>query len=204
MLFGAGIYLFSSRIEAARKPSGWPHYRRMAILIVFGLLHGYFLWFGDILVHYGICGMLAYPLRKLAPRRLLAIDAILIAVPIVAGLSYIRSMGPQELRNFESELHPSSVQVAADLAAYRGGWLGQESTRADAAFEFETTVFAWEYFWRELGLMLLGMALFKWGAFSAKLPRAAYLRMVAAGILIGIPLTLYGVFENYNTGWQSL
>jgi uncharacterized protein len=204
MLFGAGICLFCGRIEAAGKASGWLHYRRMAILIVFGLIHGYFLWFGDILVHYGICGMLAYPLRKLPPRRLLVIGAILLVVPIVAGFFYIGSMGPEEIRNFQSELHPSAAQVASDLAAYRAGWLGQESTRASAAFEFETTVFGWEYFWRELGLMIVGMALFRRGVFSAKLLRAEYIQMVAVAIVVGIPLTLYGAFENYRVGWQSL
>ena len=44
--------------------------------------------------------------------------------------------------------------------------------------------------------MLIGMALFKLGVFSATLPSAIYFRMISAAILVGIPLTLYGVYGN--------
>jgi uncharacterized protein len=204
MLFGAGMYLFTSRIENTGRPSGWLHYRRMMVLIIFGLLHAYFLWFGDILVHYGICGLLLYPLRKWPPRRLILIGTGILLIPILAGVFFISTMSPNDFREFEKDLHPTPTAVAADLATFRGGWVGQLSTRANEAFEFETTVFGWEYFWRELGLMLIGMALFKLGVFSASLPNVAYLRMIGAAILVGIPLTLYGVYGNYKVGWQSM
>lgn len=204
MLFGAGVYLFTSRIEGAGGQSGWLHYRRMLVLIMFGLLHAYFLWFGDILVHYGICGLLLYPFRQCSPRRLILIGTIILLIPILAGVFYISTMGPSDFQEFEKDLHPTASAVANDLATFRGGWLGQLSTRANEAFEFETTVFGWEYFWRELGLMLIGMALFKLGVFSAALTRAVYLRMIIAAILFGIPLTWYGVYANYKVGWQSM
>jgi uncharacterized protein len=204
MLFGAGVYLFTSRIEGVGRQSGWLHYRRMLVLIMFGLLHGYFLWFGDILVHYGICGLLLYPFRQCPPRRLILIGTVILLIPILAGVFYIRTMGPNDFQEFEKDLHPTPSAVASDLATFRGGWLGQLSTRANEAFEFETTVFGWEYFWRELGLMLIGMALFKLGVFSAALTRAVYLRMIIAAILFGIPLTWYGVYANYKVGWQSM
>ena len=152
---------------------------------MFGLLHAYFLWFGDILVHYGICGLLLYPFRQCPPRRLILIGTVILLVPILAGVFYISTMGPNDFREFEKDLHPTPNAVASDLATFRGGWLGQLSTRANEAFEFETTVFGWEYFWRELGLMLIGMALFKLGVFSAALTRAVYLRMIIAAFCLG-------------------
>ena len=204
MLFGAGVYLFTSRIEGAGRQSGWLHYRRMLVLIMFGLLHAYFLWFGDILVHYGICGLLLYPFRQCPPRRLILIGTVILLIPILAGVFYISTMRPNDFQEFEKDLHPTPSAVASDLATFRGGWLGQLSTRANEALEFETTVFGWEYFWRELGLMLIGMALFKLGVFSAALTRAVYLRMIIAAILFGIPLTWYSVYANYKVGWQSM
>ena len=48
MLFGAGILLMTSRAEARGGSLGL-HYRRMAWLILFGLLHAHLLWAGDIL-----------------------------------------------------------------------------------------------------------------------------------------------------------
>src|SRR5262249_11213765 len=60
MLFGAGIVLLTSRQEASVGRSAAVHYRRMAILLVFGLIHSYLIWYGDILVAYALCGMVAY------------------------------------------------------------------------------------------------------------------------------------------------
>jgi uncharacterized protein len=203
MLFGVGVCLFTRGIEATGKSSAWLHYRRMVVLLAFGLFHGYFLWSGDILVHYSLCGMLLYPFRKLPVKYLLLVGGMLLAVPLVGGFVYLRTSSPAEKQNIESELHPTPALVAEQLGAYRGSWRTQEAHRAAQTFEFETTVFAWEYFWRELGLMLVGMALFKLSVFSAKLSRTAYVWMIAAAILVGIPLALLSVYGNYRIAWQS-
>jgi uncharacterized membrane protein YeiB len=47
------------------------------------------------------------------------------------------------------------------------------------------------------------MALFRAGAFSAKLPRKVYWRMIAAAVLFGFPLTLLAFYGNYKNGWES-
>lgn len=204
MLFGAGVYVSTSRIESTGKSSAWLHYRRMAVLLTFGLIHGYLLCSGDILVHYGFCGMLLYPFRKLSVRHLLLAGGMVFAVPLLAGVIYMRTMTPGEQQEFNSELRPTSTAITDKLATYRGSWLAQESDRLAETREFETTVFAWEYFWREFGLMLMGMALFKLGVFSAKLPKYAYEWMIAAAFLVGVPLTLFAIYLNYKIGWQSL
>src|SRR5262245_18669431 len=50
MLFGAGVVLLTRRAEERDdlRPRG-VYYRRTLWLIVFGLLHAYFIWIGDIL-----------------------------------------------------------------------------------------------------------------------------------------------------------
>ncbi|MCU4847449.1 DUF418 domain-containing protein [Bacillus cereus] len=57
-LFGVGFYIFMKNTEA----KGYPMYklftRRLCILLVFGLLHFTFLWFGDILHAYAIAGFI--------------------------------------------------------------------------------------------------------------------------------------------------
>ena len=57
ILFGAGVCLFAERAEARSGRSAAVHYRRMFWLLVFGLAHAYFLWVGDILVPYALCGL---------------------------------------------------------------------------------------------------------------------------------------------------
>ena len=44
-------------------------------LLLFGLIHGYFIWGGDILFPYAMMGLLLYPLRKLSARALLSAAA---------------------------------------------------------------------------------------------------------------------------------
>jgi len=67
MLFGAGIVLMAERAESkGLRPAGL-HYRRMLWLMVIGCLHGYLLWFGDILYLYGLCGLVVYLFRRLSP-----------------------------------------------------------------------------------------------------------------------------------------
>ncbi|MEP5937053.1 MAG: DUF418 domain-containing protein [Erythrobacter sp.] len=57
LLFGAGLYLFMERAWA-RGSTRWLQARRLAILIVFGMIHFYFIWRGDILFYYGIIGLI--------------------------------------------------------------------------------------------------------------------------------------------------
>jgi uncharacterized protein len=86
MLFGAGVILLTSRLEkrgeAARAADIFT--RRNMWLTLFGVLHGYFLWFGDILYFYGITALLfLYPCRKLKARTLLIAGAAAFLVAAV-------------------------------------------------------------------------------------------------------------------------
>ena len=74
ILFGAGTILLLTRLEK-EKPGLEPadiFYRRMLWLLVFGLINAFvFLWPGDILYPYALCGLLLFPFRNWSPRRLL-------------------------------------------------------------------------------------------------------------------------------------
>src|SRR5580698_1598737 len=107
MLFGAGILLMTSRIEASGKPSAALHYRRMGWLILFGLAHAYLLWSGDILVAYGMCGLLVYLFRKLQPRTLLVLGLLTISVASASLASYgawSRHWSPAQLQIAREQL----------------------------------------------------------------------------------------------------
>src|SRR5713101_4064373 len=58
MLFGAGVILLTSRAEerGGQAQIADIYYRRTLWLFVFGLLHAYFIWEGDILYGYGLAG----------------------------------------------------------------------------------------------------------------------------------------------------
>jgi uncharacterized protein len=74
MLFGAGVILLTSRAEkrGAGIKTADIYLRRNMWLCVLGLVHGIFLWSGDILFDYGLCALIfLFPLRVLKPKALL-------------------------------------------------------------------------------------------------------------------------------------
>jgi uncharacterized protein len=195
MLFGAGIVLMTNRQEARTGRSAGVHYRRMAILLCIGLLHAYLIWFGDILVAYAICGMIVYLFRRLPPWVLLLLGLVAIAMHSVIYLGISASVPhwpPGELEQFRRDMKPEAADVQKEVAIYRGSWMGQLPHRAKKAFMFETFLFAVWTGWRAGGLMLVGMALFKLGAFAAQWSARSYWAMLVVGLGGGIPVIEYG------------
>ena len=205
MLFGAGIVLMASRAESRGQSGAGVHYRRMAWLIVFGLLHAHLLWYGDILYWYGMCGLVVYLFRRLRPRWLLVWGLLSIAITSALMLSSGWSMQfwpPEALGEFAQDWQPTLERTAEEVAIYQGGWLEQMNHRVPKAFEFETFIFLIWAAWRVGGLMLVGMALFKLGLFSAKRSAALYWTLIAAAVLVGVPAILYGMHRNFAAGWD--
>lgn len=73
ILFGAGTMLLLNRLEKTRGhiDAADIYYRRILWLLFFGLVNAFiFLWPGDILYSYALCGLVLFPFRKLSPRNL--------------------------------------------------------------------------------------------------------------------------------------
>ena len=205
MLFGAGIVVFTSRAEAkGRRPAGL-HYRRMLWLIIFGLLHAHLLWYGDILYSYGMCGLLVYLLRRLRPGWLILIGVAALTIPSALqffsgwSMQFWPEQAMQEQMAFWA---PDAEQIREELDAYRGSWWEQMSYRVPFSVMIQTMALFFFVLWRAGGLMLIGMALFKWGVFSAARSKAFYGTLVGVAAFAGIPLVLYGVQRNIGSEWS--
>lgn len=204
MLFGAGIVLLTERRESRGESAKGLHYKRMGWLAVFGLAHGYLLWYGDILVLYAVCGLWVYLFRRARPSRLIFGGVALLAVGMVIGYVMDAVMGrlpSEQLAEFSAMMHPTGEQIQAELDAYRGGWLDQMSTRAAATFGFQTFGLLFFGLWRAGGLMLLGAGLYKTGFLSAAKPTTTYQAFVGLAALLGIPIIVVGMQYNFATGW---
>ncbi|MFG0253395.1 MAG: DUF418 domain-containing protein [Phycisphaerales bacterium JB038] len=211
ILFGAGVLVFTQRLEQRGKRSAGLHYRRMAWLLLFGMLHAYLLWFGDILFTYALCGMAVYLLRKLAPRWLIPIAIVLLLIPVGLNLlfAWLTTLMPSESAEqmqagMSQSWAPSAEQIADEQAIYQGGWLGQMAHRLPTAIMLQTFLLFLMTLWRISGCMLLGMALLKLGYLAAKRSTATYLITGAIGLLIGIPLVLLGVRSNNAHDWEAV
>jgi len=77
MLFGFGMVIMQER-AAAKLLNFWGIYsRRLIALFIFGCIHAYFIWFGDILTDYAILGLLLLLMHKLKPKAMLIISLTL-------------------------------------------------------------------------------------------------------------------------------
>jgi uncharacterized protein len=205
MLFGAGVLVFLERAERRGAPLARLHYRRMFWLAVFGAAHAYLLWFGDILFSYAVCGLLLYPLRRLAPRRLLGLGLAVMAVAsllwLAGGLS-MRYWPEERVAEFEAaNWRPPRERLEAEAAGYRGGWVAQMEFRAATALTIQTTFLLIYELWRAGGLMLIGMALYKWGFLSGAFSTPFYAGWTLAGMAVGVPVVLWGVEQNFLHEW---
>lgn len=207
MLFGAGIVLMTAKAKRGGRRSWWLHYRRMFWLLVIGLLHAYLLWSGDILVLYAVCGFIVYWCRNWSARWQLAVGIVVFSVGPLLGLagSQMLAMAPAEMRaELVADFWPPPHVIQAELAAYRGGWLEQMSARVPTAVEMETMALLYWGFWRAAGLMLMGMALFKWGVFSGDRSARFYAVLIAVGALLALPVIAYGAYQNFRQGWEPI
>ncbi len=206
MLFGAGIVLMSQRFESRGLSAKGLHYRRMAWLALFGILHAHLLWHGDILFWYGVCGMVVYLFRNLSPKWLIVWGLIGISVTsaIMIGSGLSAAYWPSEMLEYViADLKPSAGAIANEVAFYQSGWLDQMQKRVPKALELETaTLITWA-FWRISGLMLLGMAFFKLGVLSGARSKVFYATSVCLALAVGIPVILYGIHYNFAIDWEA-
>jgi uncharacterized protein len=205
ILFGAGVLLFTRRIEVRGGRTAGLHYRRTLWLIVIGLAHAYLLWYGDILVKYGMCALVVYLFRNVRPKRLLIAGLAVFSVSSLLYLMFGLSMSywpPESTQGLLSAWQPNAEETARIVSAYQGGWLEQMTQRVPGALMMETMVFMIQTGWRAGGLMLVGMALFKWGVLSAEQSTRFYGRLAVVGLGLGLPVVAYGIASNFSAGWS--
>lgn len=205
ILFGAGIILFSVKAGKVGKNAVKLHYKRMGYLLIFGLLHAYMLWHGDILVIYALCGLVVFLLRKKSSKTLMTLGTILVAIPfvlyLVTGLS-LSGMPKESLENIMHAWSPDADSIKNEVAAFKGSWIEQMKFRIPNAIAFQTTLFLFLLGWKASGLMLIGMALFKMDMFSNRKHNNFYKLLTTAGIILGTVLTSVGIVKNFQHNWE--
>lgn len=205
ILFGAGIVLFTKRLKAKGIHSLAVHYRRTFWLMVFGMAHAYLLWYGDILVIYAVSALWVVLFRNAKPRTLLIVGLVVISVASVLyfitgfSLPFMDEVQKQEI--MQGWL-PGSELIQQEIAAYRGSWMAQMEKRIPEALMMQTFVFFIQTGWRAGGLMLIGMAFYKWGILSAEKSTRFYWKMGIVGLVAGILIVAYGILKNLENDFS--
>ena len=112
VLFGAGMVVQMTRAKAKGRPFVPTYLRRMIVLALIGLCHGFLLWYGDILFVYSLVGTALLVARNWRPRTLFITAGSIIAFFFVAqltiGLVVYVSMG-----GFDTDADTPQQTVAA-------------------------------------------------------------------------------------------
>ncbi len=200
ILFGAGIILLTQRAEAKGVSAAGLHYRRTLWLLLIGLAHAYLLWHGDILVPYALCALIVFLFRKKRAKTLFITGIIFILIPSIIYLLIGWSMQfwqPEQIQETLVNWKPTPEIVAKELSDFRGGWLEQMNQRVPSAFFLETYLFLIWSMWRAGGLMLIGMAFFKWGFLTAERKEEFYKRGITIGLAVGLVFIVFGLIRNF-------
>jgi len=182
ILFGASIFLVGG--ERTDKARGAVLRRRLLWLALFGLIHGALIWYGDILLTYALTSLLVLLARSWRARTLMIVGVILLLVSLglSAAIGALFPMIPADkLAPIEAQMWaPPPEELERIQAAMRAGL-------ASATLE---NIGVWSQYLlsglpfimvRTAGVMMIGMALFKWGYLSGNAPVGAYALALAFG-----------------------
>lgn len=213
MLFGAGVILLTERAERRGSANIADVFlRRNMWLTLFGVLHFYFIWFGDILYFYGLTALLfLYPCRKLRGKTLAITGGLVLLLGVGTDAYYSwdslrtknEGLAAQALVNRHVQLTQQQQDALKkwndtldrrkklhddDLKAMRGSYLDQIKFRAQWGPRVQAVNYYTFGFADSLGMMLIGMGLFKAGFLSGALRTRVYAWVIAVGYLASLPL----------------
>ena len=199
MLFGAGVLLYAGKQTATGKPPRGLWFRRMFWLLVIGLVHAYLIWDGDILVPYALCGILVlWWVRRLPAWALLTVSVLFLSVGALLNVGHGLTWDsmPESQRAQEAQFFmPSPEQTQEQLSKMLGSYAGVVAHRAPFVFMAQTLYFVAFFLWRCAGMMMLGMALYKWGFLDGRLSPGTYARTAAVCLVLGLSLAAFGVAQ---------
>ena len=201
-LFGASLLLVIEKAEAKGESAASVHFRRMLWLLLFGYLHFYFIWYGDILTGYATVGLVAWFFRNQEPRKLLFWGVLFVLLelalmsasaasahamtaaaaapnPDPAAVAQLRSMG-------QDIAAPTAAELAGQMRLFLGSWWGvahDQLTRHTFQPLFMLAIFGWE----TLGYMLLGMWALKSGYLTGAWDDRSYRQVALIGFAVTIP-----------------
>ena len=195
-LFAAGMLLVCERAEATGRSPKSIYLTRLGWLFVFGLLHAYLLWHGDILVTYAVTGFVLFWCRKWSGKVFMIIACTLMAltvVPLLMGAVVCQFIDISDFDiNWNQIIDAINEEERKESEAMTGSWIEQIKTRAFYAFITQLFGIPFYLFWFAAMLMSFGMALAKSGFFNGSWSPGRLRKTTIVLLATGLPLSLGG------------
>ncbi|WP_342324403.1 DUF418 domain-containing protein YeiB [Kosakonia sp. BYX6] len=193
ILFGAGLQMLLPRGKR------WIQ-SRLTLLVLLGFIHGLFFWDGDILLAYGLVGLIAWRMIRDAQNVKTMFNTgvvlYLIGIAVLLLLGGISGSAPNR------SWLPDAANIQYETWwKTSGGMMEALSNRADMLSNALLALGA-QYGWQLAGMMLLGAALMRsgWlkGQFSLRHYRRTGALLIGLGMLINIP----AIIAQWQLGWS--
>jgi uncharacterized protein len=188
LLFGAGLAIQFEHCQSRGHDFLTFSKSRLKWLFVFGLLHGVFIFGGDILLYYSICAFLILKsfslsqdeLKKKSLNFLVIGSVVMVTFGVISA--YFYGFG-SELPFRVSELYKEEV------AQWQSSYLFQIETQA--TFQIISIIVApFTMLWQSMGLMMFGAYLYRNGFFNGGFSSASFMKLAAIAIVTSIVSTL--------------
>lgn len=195
-LFGIGFMIFMTKAEQKGIQANALFRRRIFILLLFGLIHGLFIWSGDILFLYALTAFLLIPFFKKPTKRILMwaiglhVSCFVLFLLLVPG----RATADPSLVSFMEDLIESSY------AAFGSGTFGEIITQRIIDFTFSAI--------NSLFIIPHILAMFLFGAYTYRKGwlhhpnehKRTLVQILITSLIIGAPLSiLYASMPNEYT-----
>lgn len=181
LLFGAGLQMLLPRGKR------WIQ-SRLTLLVLLGFIHGLLFWDGDILLAYGLIGLICWRLIRDAPsvKSLFNTGVLLYLV----GIGVLLLLGVISGSETSRAWTPDASALLYEKYWKTNGGMEAVSNRVDMLSNSLLALGA-QYGWQLAGMMLLGAALMRsgWlkGQYSLRHYRRTGVLLVATGIAINLP-----------------
>ncbi|WP_421990193.1 DUF418 domain-containing protein [Qipengyuania sp.] len=202
LLFGAGMYLFLEKAWA-RGQGRWLQAQRLFWLGLFGLLHYFFIWRGDILFLYGCAGLAALLFVGLSRRKQLVLGllgylgGVLLYGGFVGLLPAVadtelgeRAAYAQMAEDLETEKQADLADGALETELISSGDYAGWVSHNFSAHAGDLPFFLFLFWFETLPLMLIGMAAYRYGLFDGGVDPGRQRRWGWGLLVIGTALTV--------------
>jgi uncharacterized protein len=206
MLFGASMLIAADAAEDGGSRAAVLHYRRMAWLLVFGMIHAWLFWYGDILVEYAIAGAIAFAARRWPPRAICFAALMLIGWELIMNglipwldMTRLRDLAARDdapaaavraWNGVMARVTPEAGVIERELRLYRGDFGDAFAARAPLVRQLQTQLMP-GWIPGAIGTMLLGMWLHRLGFWTGGWQARSYRRLVGCGalaLLLTVPI----------------
>ncbi|MGI2327446.1 DUF418 domain-containing protein [Planococcus sp. YIM B11945] len=196
MLFGYGLGIQFLRAEARRQPFMPMAVKRLLVLLAFGIIHAFLIWYGDILITYAIMGLLLLGMIRLPSKMLLGLGAVIYILPhlLILLLMFVAVAANPNfytgIQEVQSSIDAYSAGTFADIFSQRlSDWL-----YSNGPFNFVILIVT------ILPFLMAGVAAAKWQLIErTKQYRKLWVFLAVGSLAIGLLLkaTPYFIDNNY-------